>query len=73
MIDATTLSPQSRLVHDYLMSGRKLTRLIALTNLGVQDVTTRIAELRKLGMEIKDAWLADHFDRRYKEYWHAAP
>lgn len=63
------LSPQTSLVLDYLKTGRKLTNLVALTNLAVGSLSTRIAELRKAGFEINDTWGEDHFERRYKQYW----
>lgn len=63
------LTPQDRLVYDYLMSGRKLTGLAAFTTLGVASLTSRIATLRRLGMTINDEWAHDHFERRYKAYW----
>lgn len=63
------MSPQSALVLGYLQTGRTLTNLVALTNLGVGSLTTRIAELRKAGHEILDEWSEDHFKRRYKKYW----
>lgn len=67
--DIAALAPQARLVFDYLMSSRKLTPLIAITNLGVASVTTRISELRGKGMKIMDEWANDHHGRRYKVYW----
>lgn len=66
---AEGLAPQAKLVFDYLMSKRKLTPLIAITNLGVASLTTRISELRGRGMAIKDKWAHDHHGRRYKVYW----
>lgn len=62
------LTPQDKLVYDYLMSGRALTSLVAMVNLGVGSLTARIATLRKLGLKIADEWAADHFNRRYKKY-----
>lgn len=67
--EIAALAPQARLVFDYLMSSRKLTPLIAITNLGVASVTTRISELRTKGMKITDEWANDHYGRRYKVYW----
>lgn len=58
-----------RTVYDYLVSGRKLTRQIADTNLGVGSVSSRIAELRRKGLEIEEDWAEDHFNRRYKRYF----
>ena len=47
-----SLSPQQALVIQYLQSGRSLTNLVALTNLGVGSLTSRVAELRGLGFQI---------------------
>lgn len=66
--DLNDLKPQARLVYEYLASGRSLTNLIAMVNLGVQNLTTRIAELRKMGLEILGEWKKDHQERRYKSY-----
>lgn len=67
------LSPQTKLVLDYLQSGRTLTSLIAITNLGVGSLTTRVAELRKAGFAVLDRWDTDHFERRFKKYWMDVP
>ena len=67
--DVINLGPQQRLVYDYLMTGRALTRQVAINTLNVQEVTTRIAELRKMGLDIKDAWKRDFGGTRYKAYW----
>lgn len=63
------LTPQAQLVLDYLSSGRELTPLIAMVNLGVASLTARIAELRRHGLEVYDKWSEDHFKKRYKKYW----
>lgn len=62
------LSPQDKLVYEYLMSGRALTNLVAMVNLGVGSLTARIATLRRHGLQIADEWAQDHFERRYKKY-----
>lgn len=62
------LSEQNRIVYDYLISGRVLTNLIAMTNLGIGSLTARIAELRRKGLTVDDEWGKDHFERRYKKY-----
>ncbi|KAB2662757.1 hypothetical protein F9K91_21210 [Brucella tritici] len=70
LTDATVynLSPQQRTVYDYLMSGRELTRQVAINTLHVQEVTTRISELRRLGLDIKSEWKRDFGGTRYKSY-----
>ena len=63
------LSPQQKLVYDYLMTGRTLSTMIAITSLSIGDVRTRIAELRKLGIAIKDKWAKDFGEGKYKQYF----
>ncbi|RWI06795.1 MAG: hypothetical protein EOQ89_03435 [Mesorhizobium sp.] len=67
--DIINLGPQQRLVYDYLMTGRQLSRQVAINTLNVQEVTTRISELNKLGLDIKSEWKRDFNDTRYKAYW----
>jgi hypothetical protein len=69
MTTNTQLTPQAALVLDYLKTGRHLTNLVALTNLGIGSLTRRITELRNAGYAVKDQWGQDHFERRYKRYW----
>lgn len=63
------LNAQSKLVLEYLQGGRSLTPMIAMVSLGIGSLTSRVAELRKAGVEISDSWEKDHFQRRYKTYW----
>lgn len=72
MEDAKTpegLSPQTKLVLEYLISGRELTGMIAMMTLGVVSLTSRVAELRKAGVVVNGKWSEDHFKRRYMKYW----
>ena len=62
------LSPQQALVAEYLLSGRTLTNVIALTSLGVQSVSRRVTELREHGYKIEKVWKEDHFGNRYVTY-----
>ncbi|WP_266031197.1 helix-turn-helix domain-containing protein [Brucella intermedia] len=62
------LGPQQRLVYDYLMTGRQMTRQVAINTLNVQDITTRISELRKLGLDVTSKWKKDFSGTRYKSY-----
>lgn len=61
-------APQSALVLEYLASGRGLSGLIAHTVLGVTSLTTRIAELRALGLPITGKWHKDHGGKRFMVY-----
>lgn len=61
-------APQAALVIEYLASGRGLSGLIAHTVLGVTSLTTRIAELRKLGLPITGKWHSDHNNKRFMVY-----
>ncbi|MGV1835216.1 helix-turn-helix domain-containing protein [Rhizobium rhizogenes] len=62
------LTPQQGRVWQYLDKGSTLTNVVALTCLGVGSLTSRIAELRKLGFVITDE-LEKGFDgRSYKKY-----
>lgn len=68
MSEPTALTPQAKLVLEYLKSGRELTPLIAAHTMGVSSVTTRISELRKAGHKVTATWSRDHFGKRYKKY-----
>lgn len=69
--DATiiNLGPQQRTVYDYLMTGRAITRQVAINTLNIQDITTRISELRKLGLDVQSEFKKDFGGTRYKTYW----
>ena len=67
--DIFNLGPQQRLIYDYLMTGRELTRQVAINTLNVQEVTTRISELRKMGLDIQSKWKRDFGGTRYKSYF----
>lgn len=49
--EKTELTLQQSRVIGYLESGSTLTNSVAMNNLGVGSLTSRIAELRKLGFE----------------------
>lgn len=67
--DIINLGPQQKLIYDYLMAGRQLSRQVAINTLNVQEVTTRISELKRLGLDIQSAWKTDFGGTRYKAYW----
>lgn len=62
------LTTQQRLVLDYLGAGRTLTTKIAVMSLGIMSISSRVAELRKLGHKILDEEAKDHFGKRYLKY-----
>lgn len=68
-----SMSPQCRLVLDFLKTGRGLTNLIALTHLGVGSVTKRIADLRDMGFNILGETKTDFRKHTYMIYSLAPP
>lgn len=63
------LTPQQQVVIDYLQRGRTLTNKVALTCLGVGSLSSRVAELRRLGYQITTALEEDALTGRYfKKY-----
>jgi hypothetical protein len=66
--DPEQLSRQCQLVLSYLQSGRALTNLVALTNLGIGSLTSRIAELRKAGYPIVTEDKRDYHNSLYRRY-----
>lgn len=65
---AKALSTQNEILLQYLQTGHTLTNLIALTNLGVGSLSSRVAELRKAGHNIEGEDKADFKGRRYTSY-----
>lgn len=67
------LTPQQDRVLSYLMEGKTLSNKVALTCLDVGSLSSRIAELRKLGYVINAERKEDHAERTYKVYRLAKP
>lgn len=67
---AATLSEQQRLLLEYLSRPKTpaLTNLIALTNLGIGSLSSRISELRRMGHNIVSEDKLDFNGRRYVSY-----
>ena len=63
-----TLTPQAIILLDYFKSGKTISNLIAIGNMGIGSLTKRVAELRAKGYDIKGVWKVDHHGKRYKEY-----
>lgn len=62
------LSTQQDIVVQYLKTGHTLTTLIAMTNLGIASLSSRVAELRALGYDIEGEDKLDFNGRRYVAY-----
>lgn len=63
------LTSQQQIVLDYLQMGRTLTNKVALTCLGVGSLSSRVAELRKLGYQIEISFEEDRLTgRNFKKY-----
>lgn len=69
-MDQPQLTAQQKLIVDYLKPGRTLTNMVAITCLGIGSLSSRIAELRKLGFEITDELdtTSDPHGRTFKKY-----
>ena len=62
------LTTQQGIVIDYLRRGSTLTNKVALTCLGIGSLSSRIAELRRLGFHIADRFDRDRDGRSYRKY-----
>lgn len=62
------LSPNNRLLVEYMQAGRTLTNNVAVNSLKVGSLTSRVAELRRLGWPVVSRWKTDFHGRRYKTY-----
>lgn len=62
------LTEQQGIVLDYLMRGSTLTNKVAITCLGVGSLSSRVAELRRMGHRIVDRIDTDRDGRSFKKY-----
>ena len=67
-LNPESLTTQQRVVFDALEAGKTLTNSVAITCYGIGSLSSRVAELRRLGYEITDEIDVDRFQRRYKKY-----
>lgn len=63
-----TLTRHQEVVIRYMQPGRTLTNIVAITCLGIGSLSSRIAELRKMGFKIAAERDVDDFDRSYFKY-----
>lgn len=68
LTDQPRLTTQQQIIWDYLKAGRTLTNKLAIIALGIGSLSSRIAELRKMGYEITDEYETDPFERRFLKY-----
>lgn len=64
-----TTDSQNRAILAYLKSGKKLTQLLALDLFGCMRLPSRIHDLKKAGIVIKDQFITLANKKRVKEYW----
>lgn len=69
---STELTPQQRLIVDYLNQGRSLTVKGAISFLNINSFTKRITELRRLGYVIKTELEQGPDGRSFKKYFFPA-
>ena len=60
---------QNKAILSYLKGGNKLTSLLALELFGCMRLPSRIHDLKKAGIEIKDRFITLTSGKRVKEYW----
>lgn len=60
---------QNKAILSYLRGGNKLTQLLALEMFGCMRLPSRIHDLKKAGIEIKDRFITLTSGKRVKEYW----
>lgn len=64
-----TTDSQNRAILAYLKSGKRLTQLIALDLFGCMRLPSRIHDIKKAGIDIKDQFITLANNKRVKEYW----
>lgn len=62
------LTPQQKLIVDYLEQGRTLTVKVAIVTLNINSLTKRITELRRLGYDIETEMEQGADGRWFKKY-----
>lgn len=60
---------QNKAILSYLRGGNKITQLLALEMFGCMRLPSRIHDLKKVGIEIKDRFITLTSGKRVKEYW----
>jgi hypothetical protein len=64
-----TTESQNRAILAYLKSGKRITQLVALELFGCMRLPSRIHDIKKAGVAIKDQFITLANNKRVKEYW----
>lgn len=64
-----TLTPQQRQVAEVLLSGKTLSAVDAIIHYEVRSLSSRVAELKARGLEIKGRIKEDVHQRKFKVYY----
>lgn len=64
-----TTESQNRAILAYLKSGKRITQLAALELFGCMRLPSRIHDIKKAGVAIKDQFITLANNKRVKEYW----
>lgn len=65
----TDTDSQNKAILAYLKSGKRLTQLMALELFGCMRLPSRIHDIKKNGVNIKDQFIVLTSGKRVKEYW----
>lgn len=67
--NTVTTESQNRAILAYLQSGKRITQLVALELFGCMRLPSRIHDIKKAGITIKDQFITLANNKRIKEYW----
>lgn len=68
-LNKSSTDSQNRAILAYLRSGKRLTQLKALELFGCMRLPSRIHDIKKAGIVIKDQFITLANNKRVKEYW----
>ena len=60
---------QNRAILAYMRSGKRITQLVATELFGCMRLPSRIYDIKKAGVTIKDQFITLANNKRVKEYW----
>lgn len=63
------MKTQNRAILDYMMQGHAITSLNALNKFGCMRLTSRIHDIKKMGVIVDDEWVKGGNGKKYKRYW----